>query len=252
MVELKPYPEYKDSGIPWLGKVPRGWGVHPIKHLAVINPDVLPETTPPDYAFRYIEISDVGTNELVNEKLEILTFAKAPSRARRRVELGDTILSTVRTYLKAVLYITEAFKDAIVSTGFAVLRPRSKIDPKLLGYLVQADSFIHQVIAESLGVSYPAISETRLGTLKVAFPLDKKEQRQIARFLDVKMNQIRTARRKIRREIELLQEYRTRLIADVVTGKLDVRGVNVPAAETWDKNPIPNPAPDRNPVEPED
>ena len=226
----KPYPEYKDSGVPWLGKVPVGWEVRPLKHAVRINTDVLPESTPPDFQFRYVEISDVGTGELVNEP-ETVTFGKAPSRARRRIEPGDTIISTVRTYLKAVLHITEELEGVIVSTGFAVLRPKSGIHQEFLGYLLQADAFINQVIAESIGVSYPAIAETRLGRLKVAYPTDIEEQEKIVSYIEQKSTPLMGAITRTQHEINLMREYRTRLIADVVTGKLDVRGVIVPSFE---------------------
>jgi len=177
-----------------------------------------------------VEISDVGTGELVNEP-ETVTFGKAPSRARRRIEPGDTIVSTVRTYLKAVLHITEELEGAIVSTGFAVLRPKSGVHQEFLGYLLQADVFINQVIAESVGVSYPAIAETRLGGLKVAYPTDIGEQEKIVSFIENENIALTSAITRTQREIELIQEYRTRLISDVVTGKLNVRGVAVPSSK---------------------
>ncbi len=226
----KPYPGYKDSGVLWLGKVPVHWEVQPIKHITKINSDVLPESTSPDYKFRYIEISDVGTGELVNEP-EIVTFGKAPSRARRCVKPGDTIISTVRTYLKAVLHITEDLAHVVVSTGFAVFRPKATLSPTFLGYVVRGEAFINQVMAESVGVSYPAIAETRLGSLKVAFPKDIEEQNQIVSFIEKSSEPLTMAITRTQREIDLMQEYRTRLISDVVTGKLDVRDVEVPEVD---------------------
>ena len=67
---------------------------------------------------------------IVNEP-ETMYFKDAPSRARRIVKKGDTIISTVRTYLKAITYIPEVTKNLIVSTGFAVIRPKM-ISTKIL------------------------------------------------------------------------------------------------------------------------
>lgn len=73
----------------------------PLKYIAGINERALSEDTEPDRQLRYIDISAVGRGGLVAEPEE-MRFEDAPSRARRLVRHGDTILSTVRTYLRAV------------------------------------------------------------------------------------------------------------------------------------------------------
>src|SRR5687768_10894905 len=91
------YPAYKDSGVEWLGKIPAHWKVKRLKYVAAINSDVLPEDTDPDYILKYIDIGNVDSNgSMLN--VQDLRFENAPSRARRIVRLGDTIISTVRTY----------------------------------------------------------------------------------------------------------------------------------------------------------
>jgi type I restriction enzyme S subunit len=123
IADLKPYPAYKDSGVPWLGGVPEHWGTQPLKRWVRMNVKILPETTPPDHEFRYLEIGSVGTG-VVTQKPQRVRFGSAPSRARRVVRKGDTILSTVRTYLKAIYFVEEEDEDELVcSTGFAVLTP---------------------------------------------------------------------------------------------------------------------------------
>ena len=95
------YPEYKDSGVPWLGDVPRHWEVLPVKAVATYNDDVLGEATDPELEIDYIEISDV--DEIAGVKATAaLTFSASPTRARRLVRSGDILLSTVRTYLRAI------------------------------------------------------------------------------------------------------------------------------------------------------
>lgn len=92
----KPYPAYKDSGVEWLEKVPEEWSIKPLKHWVHINPNTLPENANPDFEFEYYDISSVGTGKLIGEP-EILEFKDAPSRARRLLQPGDTVFSTVRT-----------------------------------------------------------------------------------------------------------------------------------------------------------
>jgi len=224
---LDPNVKLKPSGVEWIGDIPEHWEIAPLKQLARINSRVLSEQTDENYTFKYFDISSVGTGRLTG-KSEILRFAQAPSRARRILIKGDTILSTVRTYLKAVYYVSDEVEDWIASTGFAVLTPKREIYPPLLGLLIQSDNFISRVIRESVGVAYPAIAETKLGTLHLAFPISFDEQRKILEHIANASRAIDQVVTRAEREIELMREYRTRLISDVVTGQVDVRGIDVP------------------------
>ena len=229
---LKTYPDLKDSGVEWLGNVPTHWSVRPLKHWVVVNSAVLPEDTDPDYVIDYVDIGAVGTGHLVAAP-QRMTFRDAPSRARRVVRPGDTLVSTVRTYLKAVWHAEQAGPELIASTGFAVLTPRVAAWPQFVNYVCQSQPFTNCVTANSVGVAYPGIAETKLGTLPVAVP-PLAEQITIARVLDHATSRIdryiRAKERLVRAAQTatrggLLDEYRNRLIADVVTGKLDVRNL---------------------------
>ena len=220
---LDPDVPLKPSGVEWLGDVPAHWEVRRLKHWIKINEAVLPETTDPNFDFRYLEIGAVGTGVLVEEPSTI-RFAHAPSRARRIVKSGDTIISTVRTYLKAVWFAEEVNDALICSTGFAVLTPRRATAPKFVSYVVQNNAFTDRVTAESVGIAYPAIAESRFRSFYVCVP-PLAEQAAIAAYLDKQTAAIDAAMARAQREIDLLSEYRTRLIADVVTGQVDVREV---------------------------
>lgn len=92
-------------------------------------------------------------------------FAAAPSRARRIVRDGDVIISTVRTYLQAIAAISDPPTNLIVSTGFAVIRPRPGVlDPNYCRYALRESRFLWEVQGRSVGVSYPAINSSDLGT----------------------------------------------------------------------------------------
>jgi len=180
---INPNVKMKPSGIERLGDIPEHWKVKRLKYLVSINNNSLPETTDKSYEFSYLDIRAVGTGYIVKE-FERLYFENAPSRARRILKKEDTIISTVRTYLRAVFYFDSDVNNLICSTGFAVLTPKGKVYPPLLGILIQSDNFINLVIKESIGVAYPAISETKLGKLKVAFPLSFEEQKKISNYIN--------------------------------------------------------------------
>ncbi len=248
----QPYPEYQDSGIPWLGKVPRGWKSIPLKRIADFKSGV---GFPVEYQgekgeeLPFVKVSDMN---LEGNEEQIIRTNNTVSREIAK-KLGASVFPSGTIIFPKV-------GGALLTNKRRQLTIPSCIDNNIMGCVPknrQDTAFILLLLSQlDLGLiakpgPVPAISEGEVKNISVQWPT-KEERCAILDYVKNYTQKIRTARRKIRREVELLQEYRTRLIADVVTGKLDVRGVNVPAAETWDKNPIPNPAPDQNPVEPED
>ncbi len=213
----------KASGIEWLGEVPEHWEVKPLKRWVRLNVRTLGQRTNPDFEFRYVDIGSVQTGRLVKE-LERIRFEAAPSRARRVLRRGDTIISTVRTYLKAIWYVGEDADDLIASTGFAVLTPGKNVEPEYLGYVIQSSAFVNRVAANSIGIAYPAIAETVLGRFPVALPPTMDEQQAIVAQIKTESAPLDDAIICTEEEIKLIREYRDRLIADVVTGQVDVRG----------------------------
>jgi len=139
------------------------------------------------------------------------------------VRKGDTIVSTVRIYLKAITYFGNDVNDIIVSTGFAVISPHKNFAPKFLYYILRSEKFIDRVCALSVGVNYPAINSTDLSDIIIWYPDNKNEQEKIAKYLDSIVMKTNDAIKRLQTEISYLQEYRTALISEVVTGKIDVR-----------------------------
>ena len=217
---LEPHTRFKDSGVEWLGEVPEGWEVKRLKYSASINDEILPETTKPDFDFLYVDIGSVTLLEGIIRK-ESMTFEDAPSRARRKARAGDAIVSTVRTYLRAIASIPETDDVLIVSTGFAVIRSRL-LCPRYLGYALKESSFVEQVVARSVGVSYPAVNASEIGDIAIPLP-SENEQTAIADFLDCETGRIDNLIGKVEALITRLQEYRIAIITDAVTGKIDVR-----------------------------
>ncbi|MBF0548662.1 MAG: restriction endonuclease subunit S [Candidatus Riflebacteria bacterium] len=204
----------------WIKSLPNEWQLKPLKHSVKINSEALPESTPHNLSIKYVDIGNVNSLGQVKEPNEML-FENAPSRARRVVRSGDTILSTVRTYLKAVAFIDFAEPNLIASTGFAVLRPNRKdLSPQFLYYIVSSEPFIQAVSAHSVGVSYPAINSSDLGILPFWFP-SIDEQKAIIGFLDRKITLIDDLIAKKERQIELLNEKRQALISHAVTKGLN-------------------------------
>ena len=210
----------KDSGVEWIGQIPNHWEVKKLKYLVSYNTETLSDNTDPGYRFHYIEIGDVDSIEgiTINEKI---TFGESPSRARRVVNPKDIIVSTVRTYLRAI-GIAPVIENLVCSTGFCTLRGKPKeVNQEFLSYSVRSEWFISEVISNSYGVSYPAIKPTELVEIKIVVP-PLSEQSQIAAHLDNRTQQIDALIAAETRRITLLTEYKESLVSSVVTGKIRV------------------------------
>jgi type I restriction enzyme S subunit len=216
---LPRYAQYRESGVAWLGELPAHWGARPIKALASLNDDALPETTPPDFELSYVDIGSVSLDAGI-ERTEDFIFAAAPSRARRLVRDGDVIVSTVRTYLKAIAPIVCPPGNLVVSTGFAVVRPGSMLDSDFAKYALQSEKFVDQVISRSTGVSYPAINASDLARIELPSP-PRDEQSAIATFLDRETGKIDALIAEQEKLLTLLAEKRQATISHAVT-----RGLN--------------------------
>ena len=206
------------GGMSYFAPTP-GWSSKRLKYLATYNDEVLAESTDEDKEIQYVEISGVSLSHGI-EEIESMTFSQAPSRARRKVKNGDILISTVRTYLRAIARVDEAPPDLIASTGFCVLRPKDDVDNRFLGWATSSEPFIAEVMARSVGISYPAINASELVTIDMPLP-PLATQRRIAQFLDRKTAEIDRLHERILQSIDALAEYRAALITAAVTGQLE-------------------------------
>ncbi len=211
--------KYKDSGIEWIGEIPEDWEICKIKYICDIDKNRLPENTDENFLFNYIDISSVTELGGIGDTIR-MSFKESPSRARMVVSENDIIISTVRTYLRAIAFITENDKY-ICSTGFAVLTPKENLNSKFAFYQVQSEYIVQEIVRRSVGVSYPAITATALSNISLIIP-PLSIQRVIADYLDQKCAAVDRIINANNDMIEKLQEYRQSIVYEAVTGKIDI------------------------------
>src|SRR3989338_8687733 len=119
-----------------------------IDDVALINPDSIRKNYP-HKNIEYIDIASVGTGNLM--QTTSMPLSEASSRAKRLVNHGDTILSTVRPNRRSFLFIKKPKDNIVVSTGFAVLRAKSGTDPRYLYYVVTDQKFTDYLTLSAKG-----------------------------------------------------------------------------------------------------
>jgi type I restriction enzyme S subunit len=128
----------------------------------------------------YIDIKSVGTG--FYEEPKRMNFEDAPSRARRLLKEGDTVISSVRPNLKSYFYSQNLKENSIASTGFAVLTPKN-IDKRFLYYLTTNDNYTNYLVQSCTGSAYPAFGPQVLLDSEVVIPESIQEQKSIASIL---------------------------------------------------------------------
>ena len=213
----QPYPAYKPSGVEWLGDVPAHWELRPAK-----------------WYFREVDDrSETGSEELLSvshitgvtpRSEKNVTMFKAESNVGHKLcRPGDLVINTMWAWMAA---LGVARQVGIVSPSYAVYRPRPS--SRLLGdyadLLLHTTTYKNEYICRSTGIrsSRLRLYPEEFLRIKLLCP-SLEEQRAIVEFASKKSSNARRSIDLTHSELSLLREYRTRLIADVVTGQIDVR-----------------------------
>jgi type I restriction enzyme, S subunit len=137
-----------------LGSVPRGWGYGTLSDFAVLNPESWTAKKHPE-TLAYIDLANAKDNEIAT--VTQYPYKDAPSRARRILKQGDTIVGTVRPGNRSFAYIHNPPENLTGSTGFAVLRPRQLRDTEFVYLAATQESSIEYLAHVADGAAYPSV-----------------------------------------------------------------------------------------------
>lgn len=150
-----------------LGLVPRGWSVGTLGDLAALNPESWTAKIHPDVV-AYIDLANAKENEIA--EITDYLFQEAPSRARRVLRHGDTIVGTVRPGNRSFAFIHAAASNLTGSTGFAVLRPTKAENAEFVYLVATQDSSIEMLAHVADGGAYPAVRPEVVAGLQSVLP----------------------------------------------------------------------------------
>lgn len=170
-------------------------------NVITVNPESIRNGYPFD-EIEYIDISSVGTGTL--QGTQRLQIGGAPSRAKRIVRNGDTLLATVRPNLRSFWFARNPQENAIASTGFAVLRAGKDIDARFLYFTVTNQPFTDFLTANAKGAAYPAVDTDTIERAEIFLP-PLPTQRKIAAVLSVYDDLIENNLRRIKILEEMAQ-----------------------------------------------
>ena len=229
---LNPEVKLKPSGIPWLGDIPAHWEVARIRQKAQIARGRFshrPRNAPQFYGGRYpfIQTGDIATADK-----QITSYSQTLNEAGYKIsklfKAGTLamVITGAKTGHVAILGFDACFPDSAV--GF--VPEKNAVDKDFLYFAFIA--LKSELDRASITSTQENLNVQRIGSQVTAWP-PLAEQEEIGRHLEFELATLTTAIDRTKREIALMQEYRTRLTADIVTGKLDVRAAatKLPPAE---------------------
>lgn len=219
----QPYPAYKDSGVEWLGRVPEHWEVAGLgyRYEQCLGKMLDGKRITGEHLVPYLRNIDVQWDEINVADLPQMDI-RPDEMPRYTVQPGDLLVCEGGEVGRCAIW-----RGEIDPCGFQKalhrLRPRDgeRDTPRFLYYGL-AVAVTSGAFADGHESTIAHLTGEKLRRHRFAFP-STDEQTTIVRYLDATERLSSARRASLLRQIDLLREYRTRLIADVVTGKLDVR-----------------------------
>ncbi|WP_294369681.1 restriction endonuclease subunit S [uncultured Clostridium sp.] len=216
--------EKKQTGFNWIPDIPKNWGLLKAKFL-------------------FEEIVDTGYgNELpllsITNKDGVIPQSETGRKKRmsevttsyKRIKPGDIGYNLMNAFIGS---LGVSKYDGLISPAYAVCRPIIKMCSKYFEYVYRTPQFMQEFDNNSYGIM---IERNRLyfdNFKQIVTPVPPyEEQLEIVEYLEAKLSEVDEMISGINKEITLVEELRTKLISDVVTGQVDVRDVKIPAYET--------------------
>lgn len=237
----EPYPAYKDSGVEWLGEVPEHWEVRKLKYVVSFTGGGTPSKTVAVYwegDVPWVSPKDM-TRPVLHDTTDHISWDAIEASATSLVPAG-TLLIVVRSgILRRKIPVAINAVPMALNQDMKALRPKERLaETTFLLAFIQGCEVKLLTEWTKHGATVESIEYELLANSRIPLP-PLPEQTAIVEYLEAQTGEIDAAVKASCREIDLLREYRTRLIADVVTGKVDVREVaaQLPEELEWmDRN----------------
>ena len=221
----QPYPAYKNSGVEWLEKVPEHWEVQRLKYIVSFTGGGTPSKANGSFwsgPIPWVSPKDM-TSARIDDTTDHISKEAVAASAASIVAPGAVLLVVRSGILSRTIPVAINTVPMALNQDMKALRPRSGIiESEYLHGLIEGNQAFLLREWTKQGATVESIEHRLLANSLIPIP-SLPEQQAIAHFLTHANHRISKHRAAVKREIDLLHEYRTRLISDVVTGKLDVR-----------------------------
>lgn len=221
---LDPNAPLKPSGIAWLGDIPAHWEVRKLKFEFSFQGGGTPSKSNKLFwngDIPWVSPKDMKSTE-IHDSIDHITKSAVEESSTKLIPAGSLLMVVRSGILQRTIPVALCTREVTLNQDMKALISKGRIN---LDFFVQ---FIRGCEGKLLiewtkqGATVESVEHLYLANSKIPIP-PLLEQLDIVNYLSIELNPLNTAITRLNAEIDLLREYRTRLVADVVTGKLDVR-----------------------------
>jgi type I restriction enzyme S subunit len=224
---LDPSVPLKDSGIEWLGEIPEHWEIAKIKRLsALISKGTTPSTVGKEVSdkgeIRYLKSENIVDNQLLNTPEFYIDNETNQILRRSILEINDVLIVIAGASIGKVAILTDDFYPSNTNQAVSFIRLKNPNSSCFVWYWLQSSYIKERISLDATQSAQPNLSMESIGNFYIP-KISIEEEQDIMTFLTQKTKDIDVIISKTKQEIELLKEYKTAFISEVVTGKIDVR-----------------------------
>lgn len=222
----------KSSGIKWLGDIPEHWEVKKLKYVAEIYPSNIDKHSKEgEKTVRLCNYTDVYKHDYIRDDMNFMVATASDEQVERfTLQINDVIItkdSETANDIAVPAVVKENLENVVCGYHLSVMRPNKFILGEFLFRVLQSKTINIQFEVNANGVTRVGLGTYSQKNPKIPIP-PVAEQQEIIDFILNETQKITTTISTIEKEIALVEEYKTALIAEAVTGKIDIRGFEVP------------------------
>ena len=215
----------KDSGVEWLGEVPKNWEVSKIKYECSINARIgwkaLKADEYVEEGYIFLATPNIKGKYIDFENVNYITQERYDESPEIKLKINDVLLTKDGSTLGTVNVVRNLDKEATVNSSLAVIRPNKNLNGVFLNYFIKS-SYMQSIIGMFKdGMGVPHLFQSDIKLFNILLP-KYEEQLRIYKYLDREVDLIDSLINKTTIQIEKLKEAKQSLIGEAVTGKIEI------------------------------
>lgn len=226
---LDPNVRLKPSGVEWLGDIPKHWEIQRLRFIgAKFGSGVTPKGGASVYSkngIPFLRSQNIHFDGLMLQDVVYINENIHQFMLNTHVKPNDVLLNITGASIGRVCCVPAEFKAGNVNQHVCIIRPKLNIiNPEYLAKYLSCSSIQKEIVIGQNGASREGLTLKTIKSIPIVLP-PLNEQLEIVHYCSNELEEINALIKKLTQQIELVQEYRTRLISDVVTGQIDVRNI---------------------------
>ena len=221
--------ELKESGIDWIGKIPKHWEIKRLKDFGIIETSSVNKKIENDETLvklvNYVDVYNNLTKEIIDSNDYMIVSANKLQLNSKKLKKGDVLFTPSSETIEDIgvsSVVMKDLKNTLYSYHLLRLRFKKQMNLNFKKYLFNNDFVQYYFSKSATGTTRKILGLNTFNNLPVSYPSSIEEQTKIADYLDKRTKVIDKIIANIQNQIETLKELRKSLINDVVTGKVRI------------------------------